>query len=51
MAGLEFHVSAENRDFLNKLDQVQSKISETTKKVEKEGNEIDAIFKKIGNPF
>ena len=48
MAGLEFHVSAENRDFLNKLDQVQSKISETTKKVEKEGNEIDAIFKKIG---
>lgn len=48
MAGLEFHVSAENRDFLNKLDQVQSKVSETTKKVEKEGNEIDAIFKKIG---
>ena len=48
MAGLEFHVSAENRDFLNKLDQVQSKISETTKKVEKEGNELDAIFQKIG---
>ncbi len=48
MAGLEFHVSAENRDFLNKLNQVQSKVSETTKKVEKEGNEIDAIFKKIG---
>lgn len=49
MAGLEFHVSAENRDFLNKLNQVQSKVSETTKKVEKEGNEIDAIFKKIGS--
>lgn len=49
MAGLEFHVSAENRDFINKLNQLQSKVSETTKKVEEEGNDIDAIFKKIGS--
>lgn len=48
MAGLEFHVSADNRDFLNKLKQVQDKVSETTTKVEKEGNEMDAIFKKLG---
>ena len=48
MAGLEFHITADNRDFLNKVRQVQDKVSETTKKVEKEGNEMDAIFKKLG---
>lgn len=48
MAGLEFHVTADNRDFLYKVRQVQDKVAETTKKVEKEGNEMDAIFKKLG---
>lgn len=48
MAELEFHVTADNRDFLNKVRQVQDKVSETTKKVQKEGNEMDAIFKKLG---
>ena len=47
MAGLEFHVTADNRDFLYKVRQVQDKVAETTKKVEKEGNEMDAIFKKL----
>ena len=49
MAGLEFHITADNRDFLNKVRQVQDKVSETTKKVEKEGNEMEAIFKKLGS--
>lgn len=48
MAGLEFHITADNRDFLNKVRQMQDKVSDTTKKVEKEGNEMDAIFHKLG---
>lgn len=48
MAELEFHVTAENRDFLTKIRQVQDKVSETTKKVQKEGNEMDAIFRNLG---
>lgn len=47
MAELEFHVTAENRDFLNKFRQVDAKVSETTKKVESEGNKMDAIFKNL----
>lgn len=48
MAGLEFHITADNRDFLNKVRQVQDKASETVKKVEKEGSELDAVFGKLG---
>lgn len=48
MAGLEFHITADNRDFLNKVRQMQDKVSETTQKVEREGNEMDAIFHKLG---
>lgn len=49
MAGLEFHITAENKDFLQKVQQVQDKASETVKKVEHEGNALDAVFKNIGS--
>ena len=49
MAGLEFHITADNRDFLNKVRQVQEKATETVQKVEKEGNELDEVFKKLGS--
>lgn len=48
MAELEFHVTAENRDFLTKIRQVHDKVSETTKKVQSEGNKMDDIFRNLG---
>lgn len=48
MAELEFHVTAENQDFLNKMRQVQDKVSDTTKKVQSEGNKMDDIFRNLG---
>jgi len=48
MAGLEFHITAENRDFINKVRQMQDAMKEASSKIESEGDAIDGVLRKIG---
>lgn len=49
MAGIHFDVTADNRDFMNRLNEVQGKVRTLVTAVEQGGGEVDAVFGQMGN--
>lgn len=47
MAGLHFEVTADNNDFLRKMQGVRSAVANASSGVEKEGERMDAAFKRL----
>lgn len=47
MAGLHFDITGNNSDFLRKLEETRQGVSRTSKRIEAEGNSIEAYFNKL----
>lgn len=49
MEGLSFAISANDDDFVNKMNSIQSKLDEVAQTVESQGSAMDAMFGKIAS--
>lgn len=49
MPGIHFDVTADNRDFMNRLNEAQGKVRTLVTAVEQGGGEVDAVFGQMGN--
>lgn len=47
MAKLDWEMTADNKDFLAKVKQMERSVSDATDKIESEGASLDGVFKKI----